>query len=57
MGYVKTLAEAEKLIAALMPFNAGTLTANWEQYDKETKGYVVRSYGVHQRQSVHVLLV
>lgn len=42
-----TIKQAEESIKALEPFNAGNLTGNWEQYDKDgTKGYVVRSYNV-----------
>jgi hypothetical protein len=41
-----TMKEAETLITALVPFNAGTLTGGWERYDDTSNGYVVRSYGV-----------
>jgi hypothetical protein len=52
MGYLKTIQEAHEEIEHLRPFNAGTLTANWETLDGyinvpgETTQYVVRSYGV-----------
>jgi hypothetical protein len=45
MGYIKTINEAKYLLMAGTPFNAGTLTANYEDIG-ETRRYVVRSYGV-----------
>jgi hypothetical protein len=45
MGYIKTLTEARELLNKAESFNAGTLTANWEQIG-ETGRYIVRSYGV-----------
>ena len=42
-----TLKEAELKLIMTRPFNTGTLSGAWEQYDKDgTEGYVVRSYGV-----------
>jgi hypothetical protein len=41
-----TLNEAKLSIAKFEPFNAGNLTGAWEDYDKTSRGYVVRSYGV-----------
>ena len=41
-----TLNEATNAIAHYETFNAGNLTGAWEDYDKTSKGYVVRSYGV-----------
>jgi hypothetical protein len=51
MGYIKTINEARELLSDRVAFNAGTLTANWEQpqgmegmlYQER---YIVRSYGV-----------
>lgn len=45
MGYIKTINEAKQLLADGKPFNAGTLTANYEDIGN-TLRYVVRSYGV-----------
>jgi hypothetical protein len=45
MGYIKTINEAKELLANTQPFNAGTLTANWEDIGGSLR-YVVRSYGV-----------
>lgn len=53
MSYIKTINEAKQLLADRQPFNAGTLTANWETLDGYinqdgfiAKRYIVRSYGV-----------
>lgn len=45
MGYIKTLKEAEQLLSERVPFNAGTLTADWEYYGADHR-YIVKSYGV-----------
>jgi hypothetical protein len=45
MGYIKTLTEAKELLHQTQAFNAGTLTANWENIGGTTR-YIVRSYGV-----------
>jgi hypothetical protein len=52
MGYIKTIKEAEQLLATQQPFNAGSLTASWEQIR-----YIVRSYGVeiadYEERAIH----
>lgn len=64
MGYIKTLNEAKQLLIDAQPFNAGTLTANWEaigggdsQDPFTSKRYIVRSYGVEiadlQENAIH----
>ena len=45
MSYIKTIKEASELLTNTQPFNAGTLTANWEDIGGSLR-YVVRSYGV-----------
>ena len=45
-NYGATLAEASEHIRNLEPFHTGTLSGAWEQYDADSEGYVVRSYGV-----------
>jgi hypothetical protein len=45
MSYIKTINEAKQLLADRQPFNAGTLTANYEDIGESLR-YIVRSYGV-----------
>jgi serine/threonine-protein kinase RIO1 len=45
-SYIKTMSEAKALLAERAAFNAGTLTANWEEIGGGLAVYIVRSYGV-----------
>ncbi len=44
MGYIKTLKEAEQHLTNRESFNAGSLTARWEELLGGGSVYVVRSY-------------
>lgn len=46
-----TLKQAEERITNLAPFWTATLSGNWERYDDDSEGYVVRSYGVQIAES------